>query len=146
MYKKHKFFLSVIAIFIFILSYILQINYVMIASESITIVSIVLAIYMTSFSNLVSSNLANIMKKKEDIHIKGKSQLGVLKTYLNMAIGIGINNIVIACCVLIFDDKFNWSVISPKLYYIISSVGFSMLGIDIFFMVLLYRFMVNRQL
>ena len=45
------------------------------------------------------------MQRKEDKIINGKSQLGVLKGYLNAAVGIGIINIVVSCISLILKDK-----------------------------------------
>ena len=61
MYKKHKIVLGIIVICCGILSYVFKVEYSVIASDGITVVSIVLAIYMTSFSGLVSSDLAKKM-------------------------------------------------------------------------------------
>ena len=90
MYKKHKVMLALIMVCCGILSYVFKVRYSIIASDGITVISIVLAIYMTSFSGLVSSELAKKMQRKEDKILNGKSQLGVLKSYLNAAVGIGI--------------------------------------------------------
>lgn len=146
MHKKHKIVLGIIVICCGILSYVFKVEYSVIASDGITVVSIVLAIYMTSFSGLVSSDLAKKMQRKEDKIINGKSQLGVLKGYLNAAVGIGIINIVVSCISLILKDKMIEIVNKNTVYYIVSAIGISTLAANLFLMFLLFRFMVNRQL
>ena len=101
---------------------------------------------VTSFSGLVSSDLAKKMQRKEDKIINGKSQLGVLKGYLNAAVGIGIINIVVSCISLILKDKMIEIVNKNTVYYIVSAIGISTLAANLFLMFLLFRFMVNRQL
>ena len=76
----------------------------------------------------------------------GKSQLGVLKGYLNAAVGIGIINIVVSCISLILKDKMIEIVNKNTVYYIVSAIGISTLAANLFLMFLLFRFMVNRQL
>lgn len=146
MYKKHKVMLALIMVCCGILSYVFKVRYSIIASDGITVISIVLAIYMTSFSGLVSSELAKKMQRKEDKILNGKSQLGVLKSYLNAAVGIGIINIVIACLSMILDDLMGAMVDKNIGYYIVSAVGMGTLAANLFLMFLLFRFMVNRQL
>ena len=78
MYKKHKIVLGIIVICCGILSYVFKVEYSVIASDGITVVSIVLAIYMTSFSGLVSSDLAKKIHRQEENIISGNSLLFVL--------------------------------------------------------------------
>ena len=99
---------------------------------------------MTSFSSLISSELAEKMKNKEDEFIKGKSQLGVLRTYLNLAVASGILNIMLGCIVLLYKDILKE--IYNTIYYLLSSIVFSTFGLNLTLMYLLYNFMVNRQL
>ncbi len=145
MYKEHKVVLFFISFCCGILSYIFKVDYSIIASEGITVVSIVLVIYMTSFSGLVSSKLANKMYRKEDKRIIGKSQLGVLKNYLNAAVGICIVNITVGCITLILDSLIG-EMQKNNIYYMISAFGTCTLAVNLLFMFLLFRFMVNRQL
>ena len=133
MYKKHKIVLGIIVICCGILSYVFKVEYSVIASDGITVVSIVLAIYMTSFSGLVSSDLAKKMQRKED-------------KIINAAVGIGIINIVVSCISLILKDKMIEIVNKNTVYYIVSAIGISTLAANLFLMFLLFRFMVNRQL
>lgn len=146
MYKKHKVMLGLITICCGIISFMFKVSYSIIASDGITVISIVLAIYMTSFSGLVSSGLAKKMQRKEDKILNGKSQLGVLKSYLNAAVGIGIINIFVGCITMILDDKMSGIVNKNIVYYLISALGMGTLVANLFLMYLLFRFMVNRQL
>lgn len=146
MYKRHRVIFFVLMFLLVLLSLGLHIDYAEIASDGITVVSIVLAIYMTSFSGLISSELADKMQRKEDSELRGKSQLGVLRNYLNAAVCIGIINIVVACASLILASKVE-NVVNRGLWYdIISACGTATLGGNIYLMFLLFRFMVNRQL
>lgn len=144
MYRKHRWKLGCVIILICLLSYLLKLDYSTVASEGITVVSIVLAIYMTSFSNLIASDLAEELKQIQDKEMKEKSQMGVLKGYLNIAVGTGIVNIVLGILVLTFEKKLGeeWFWV----YDLICSVGFASLGANIYMMYLLYKFMVNRQM
>ncbi len=65
---------------------------------------------------------------------------------MNVAVGIGIINIVISCISLIMKDKMIESVNENTAYYIVSAIGIGTLAANLFLMFLLFRFMVNRQL
>jgi len=146
MYKRHRVGLMLVIIILGLVSFCFKVDYAVIASDGITVVSIILAIYMTSFSGLVSSELAKKMQRKEDAELTGKSQLGVLKNYLNAAVCIGIVNIVIACITLIVFSKMELVIDKGCMYYLLSSCGSATLCGNIYLMFLLFRFMVNRQL
>ena len=88
MYGLHKTILVLVTLLCWGISFIFKVDYSIIASEGITIISIILAIYMTSFSSLVSSKLADKMSKTQDKQLRGKSELGVLKGYLNVAVSL----------------------------------------------------------
>lgn len=146
MYKKHRVMLVLVMLILGVISYLFSVDYADIASDGITVVSIILAIYMTSFSGLVSSDLAKKMQRKEDSELAGKSQLGVLRSYLNNAVFIGIINIIISCVALILASKMELVENKGALYYIVSACGCATLAGNIYLMFLLFRFMVNRQL
>ena len=146
MYKKHRVMLVLVILLFGAISYLFSVDYGDIASDGITVVSIILAIYMTSFSGLVSSDLAKKMQRKEDSELAGKSQLGVLRSYLNAAVCIGIINIIISCVATILASKMELVVNKGVVYYILSACGCATLAGNIYLMFLLFRFMVNRQL
>ena len=146
MYKKHRVMLVLVILLFGAISYLFSVDYADIASDGITVVSIILAIYMTSFSGLVSSDLAKKMQRKEDSELAGKSQLGVLRSYLNAAVCIGIINIIISCVATILASKMELVVNKGVVYYILSACGCATLAGNIYLMFLFFRFMVNRQL
>lgn len=146
MYKKHRVMLVLVILLFGAISYLFSVDYADIASDGITVVSIILAIYMTSFSGLVSSDLAKKMQRKEDSELAGKSQLGVLRSYLNAAVCIGIINIIISCVATILASKMELVGNKGVVYYILSACGCATLAGNIYLMFLLFRFMVNRQL
>lgn len=71
MYGLHKTILVLVTLLCWGISFIFKVDYSIIASEGITIISIILAIYMTSFSSLVSSKLADKMSKTQDKQLQG---------------------------------------------------------------------------
>lgn len=144
MYKSHKVYMSIIVIVLFITTFCEKIEYSKIAGDSITIISILLAVYLASFSSLITSDKVEKMKTKVDPKINTKSQLGVLKTYIDVAVASSILCILISCVVLLFPQ--NLTGICQMIYFIISSLGFSVLGTNIYLLILIYKFMSNRQL
>ena len=147
MYRIHKFFIGSIFLLTFLGIYYFDLNYKTIASDGITVVSIVLAIYMTSFSSLISSDLAEKMKNRHDKKIPRKSQLGVLRSYLNTAVAFGISNIVLSClCLLLERYQKKTGKAFDIAYKFLSSAGGATLAVNLFLMFLLYKFMVNRQM
>ena len=87
---------------------------------------------MTSFSSLVSSKLADKMSKTQDKQLRGKSELGVLKGYLNVAVKFGIVNIVIGCILLLMKNKLKANINRNIVYNILSATGISSLADNIF--------------
>lgn len=144
--EQIKFILLLITFLCFGISFIFKVDYSIIASDGITIISIILAIYMTSFSSLVSSELADKMSKTQDKQLLGKSELGVLKGYLNVAVKFGIVNIIIGCILLLMKNKLNANIAKNIVYNILSAAGISSLADNIFLIYVLFTFMINRQL
>ena len=132
MYKKHRVMLVLVILLFGAISYLFSVDYADIASDGITVVSIILAIYMTSFSGLVSSDLAKKMQRKEDSELAWKSQLGVLRSYLNAAVCIGIINIIISCVATILASKMELVVNKGVVYYILSACGCATLAGNIY--------------
>ena len=142
MYKKHKLIIIFGFISLFFISCYFELDYSKISSEGITIVSIALAVYIASFSSLTTSTLAKIMENKSDRRIPGKSELGVLEAYLQNAIALGLGCITMSCICKLLDKEF----LGEIGYKVLSSVGIALLGVNIIFIWLLFKFMLNRQL
>ena len=95
MYTRHK----IIGIIVFIMTaipcYFAEILYDNLAITAITVVSISVAIYIATMSALLGSPYADKLKSIRDSKIRGKSQLGVLATYLRIAGDCGVLTIFI---------------------------------------------------
>ena len=122
-------------------TFILSLDYRNVASENITIVSITLAVYMASFSTLVSSELLKNMKNKRDALIQTKTEFGVLKVYFKTAITFGIGNIVIGCCFLLVNYG-----IDCLIYRLASAAAIGFMVTNLLMVWLLFSFMLNKQL
>lgn len=146
MYGKHKLIIGIIFISVGVLSYFFCIDYSWIATEGITVVSIMIAVYMTSFSSIVSSKLGDILQRKVEKNSNCKSQLGILKEYLSFAVLAGIIDIILSCISIILSKETTNIIYQTKFYYLISAIGLATLGVNFFFLLLLFKFMINRQL
>lgn len=141
MYKKHRTVIVMLFILISVVGYLCGIKYELIASEVITIISIALAVYIASFSQLASSQLAKEMKVTSDKIIPGKSQLGVIAQYLKAALVFGLLSIVIRCTCLMKVIPENLIVTD-----VLSAIALGILSVNFVFIWLLFEFMINRQL
>lgn len=137
MYKKHKIIIFIAVFILFIIAFYYKIDASAFSSVNITLLSVNLITYIVSFSKLIPSEMAEKMKRTEDTEIKGKSQLGVLRAYLHTAVVTGILNIILNCILLIYNNN-------NTFYYILSAVAFSLLGLNLILMYLLYKFIINR--
>ncbi len=150
MYPKHKNIAIAMFFATIVVSYLLKLNFKAIASESISIVSIALAVYAISISNLVGSNLAKAMKATPDKIIKSKTQLGVLKTYIQSAMKVAISTLVISCLVKLIPEQTKEFMMEVPEYKtvmeVISAIGFGLFAIDFLFIWLIFDFITNRQM
>lgn len=139
-----------------LLTYIIDVDFSLIASETISVVSIALAIYTFSISTLVGSKFTKNLK--ENIH-KEKSdytQLDVLRIYFKNATTISIITIILSMFqklnINIFLLKINKILSSYKFFTFIdlsrifSSVCFAFLTLNFIFIWLIIKFVLNRQL
>ena len=83
MYGLHKTILVLVTLLCWGISFIFKVDYSIIASEGITIISIILAIYMTSFSSLLSSKLSDKMSKAKEF---GNGAKGIVVGFLIIGI------------------------------------------------------------
>ena len=96
MYSRHKAAGIIVFILTVILCYFAEILYDDLAITAITVVSISVAVYIATMSALLGSPYADKLKSVRDSKIRGKSQLGVLTTYLRVAGNWGILTIIIS--------------------------------------------------
>ncbi len=155
MYRYHKIILFITFIIIFLLTYLLKCNFQDIASECISIISIAMAIYAICISSLISSPLLEKLKLTLDKQIKHKTQLGVLKCYIQIAMIISILTIVFACISKLTSLKFENMILSKEilieifdklnLLQFFSSTCFALFALNFVFIWLIFIFIINRQ-
>lgn len=137
MYTRHK--AEGIALFIVatVLSYSASVSYEDLANAAITVVSISVAVYIAAMSALLGSPYANHLKAVVDKKIKGKSQLGVLATYLRAAGLCGTITIIISCLYLIPSPV----TVSFHIVRVLSSVSCGIFAVNILFLWIIFQFL-----
>lgn len=156
MYNEHKLKLIIDFAIIFFISFISNMNFSDLSSECIAIVSINLAIYTVCIGCLINSTLLIKMKNSKDKKIGGKTELGVLKTYMELAMKNSIITIVLACVykIRIFEipkcipmsDFITLIIKNQQFVRIFSSICFSFFSINFIFIWLIFIFIINKQM
>lgn len=144
MYPVHKRILACCFIATGLISFWLNIPFEKIASDSITIVSIAIAIYMTAITLLIGSKIVESMGKADDI-IKTKTKLGVLTVYLKSAVWTGIISIIDCCFLKMYADEYYHGIddvtqVFQIVYRIAASFGMALFVITLIFMILILYF------
>lgn len=138
LYKRHRILLVMLLLLSYITAWIYNIPFKLIASDTITLNSIAIAVYMTAITLMIGSKTADAMKKT-DYEIKTKTQMGVLLAYLKRAMLVGIFSILNSFAAKIYcNDQLLTQ--KPYIYKAISSTGFALLIVTIFYMWLIFRF------
>ena len=138
LYKRHRILLVILLLLSYTFAWSYNVPFKLIASDTITLNSIAIAVYMTAITLLIGSKTADAMKKP-DYEIKTKTQAGVLIAYLKRAMLVGIFSILDSFAVKMYCNE-ELLTQKPYVYKVISSVGFALLSLTIFFMWLIFRF------
>lgn len=150
MYLCHKFIIVIVFIIMMCVSYIFNLNFKLIASDGITIISIILAIYAISLGSLIESSLSEDLSKEVDSRIKTKTKLGVLKTYINNAIALGLITLILSCAIKLLPNSdfcINFkNFIKINIFNLISSICFSFLSLNFVYVWLVIKFILCRQI
>lgn len=150
MYSKHKKILCGIFILILISTYILKIDFQPIASDCISIVSFALAIYTICISSLIGSSLLEKLRSTVDIQFKDRTQLGVLKKYINNAMITAIITLIISCLIKLEIETSNKMILELmqkiNIQQLFSSICFSFFSLNFTFIIIIFIFIINRQI
>lgn len=148
MRKSDKTAAVILATLTIVISWLTHIDYNIIASEGLTLSSIVLAVYVAAILGLINTNLA---KKMAATQARAKSeftQLGQLVIYFKYASAYAIATIVISSITLLIPA--DPAEVSKRIFQIIiqclSPIGFTVYVLNLFFLAVILRFMLNRQL
>lgn len=155
MYRKHKYCIGITFGVIFVLTFILKLEFEDIASDCISIVSFALAIYAICISSLIRSPLLERLRGQVDSECTTRTQLGVIKAYIKNAMIVAVITLIMACmskleigldCSSIFQGERMQNIIDlihPMQLY--SSLCFSFFILNFVFIILIFVFIVSRQ-
>ena len=134
MYKRHKVSIAVCMALTIAGTFFLGIDYASIAEIAIT-----LAVYTSVASVLIGNPYAHKMKKVRDSEVKTKTSLGVIASYLRGAGLCSTATIVISTIYLFEVDGIR----NPTIYQVCSSLACGLFAVNILFMWLVFKFLVN---
>ena len=146
MYKRHSFIIILSGIIVFLGAWQLKLSYKVIASDSMTFVSIAIAVYMAAIALPLGDRVSDYMKN-QDKHIPTKTHMGVLCAYLKCAVFTGFISIIISCSVLVVsnitieeDNKIEVEKY-PLLCDILCAIGFSLFVVNMIFAAIIFKYM-----
>ena len=147
MSKKDKGLAFTLGLLVFATSFILEFNYVDIASEGLTLSSIVLAVYVAAMMGLIGSKLSE--KLASTPTADGEyTQLWILRAYFKNALIFAVATIVLSSLALLIPpiDPTAASYGHILTYRTASAFGLAVYAVNLFFMCATLKFMLNRQI
>lgn len=144
MYKAHKRILLVQIIATTAVAYYFDVPFNRVTSDSIAVVSIGIAVYLTAITLLIGSKIADSMREIDHI-IQTKTKLGVLIAYIRCAVLIGIASILDNCFLIVykFEEPEELEQVAKSwvnLYRMVSAIGVALFIATLIFMYLIFRF------
>ena len=126
-----------------------EIDYVAIASEVISIVSIASAVYFAAYAGIQrNEKFAEKLKRAVDPK-NGKSELYTINAYLKTALGVGIVSIICSIVMILFREQVSWYDMFQKnlkahIYYVLSACSLGLFVMNIPLMIRIVQFIVVR--
>lgn len=144
MERKHKVLLWFVAIAVAAVTFIFQLDYRDIASEGMTLSSIVLAVYIAAMMGIGGSKLG---KKLAAIPSKDPeyTQLWVLRRYFGNAVIATVVTITTSSVILLVPERLPEEPMSV-VYSLASSLSLAVYAVNLVFMGLIIKFILNRQI
>ena len=139
MERKDSILTVVIGIITAVCGYMFGLDYLKIAESGLTLSSIVLAVYIAAIIGLINSELAKRMKNTVATPRNDKTQLGVLVLYFKIAIFFSVGTI------LSFPNN-RESFIVVSIWSVLSVIGLVFYVENLVFLIIILRFMLNRQI
>ena len=152
MEQNHKRMAVWISILVFGVSFFYRWDFSVIASDSISIVSIALAIYTISISALIGSNFAKLLKDTPHPVLKDSTQLDVIIHYFKQATKTAILTLLLSLFIQLDHTFIMQRLNELKLLRTIdfgriySSLCFSCLVLNFIFIWIIFQFIINRQM
>ena len=146
MRKIDKVWCVLLIVVVSVVGYFMDIDYSKIASEGLTLSSIVLAVYVSAMIGLINTDLAKKMAKTLSAPKSEFTQLGQLTVYFKRASAYAVATIVISSIFLLIPEMEESSAVLDACLRLISVLGLVVYALNLMFMGLILRFMLNRQI
>ena len=146
MRKVDKVWCVLLTVLVSIVGYFLKIDYSKIASEGLTLASIVLAVYVSAMIGLINTDLAKKMANTLSAPKSEYTQLGQLTVYFKHASAYAVATIVISSIFLLVPELEVGSAVFDVCLRVLSVFGLVVYALNLMFMGLILRFMLNRQI
>lgn len=146
MRKIDRLWCTLLAVILGVLGYSLEIDYSKIASEGLTLSSIVLAVYVAAIIGLINTDLAKKMAKTLSAPKSEFTQLGQLTVYFRQASAYAIATIVISSIFLLIPELEVRNIVFDTCMRVLSILGLIVYALNLLFLGLILRFMLNRQI
>lgn len=144
MEKKHKILLWLIAVVVTACSYLFRLDYRNIASEGLSLTSIVLAVYVAAMMGLIGAKLGEKLAKLPAKNPE-YTQLWVLRKYFSNAVIVSVLTIVASSIILLLPERPECIPMSNA-YLLVSSLSLAVYAVNLVFMGFIMTFMLNRQI
>ena len=143
MEKMHKLLLGFTAVAVASCSYLLQLDYRSLASEGISLSSIVLAVYVAAMMGLIGAKLGQKLATSPSKDPE-YTQLWVLRGYFRDATILAMLTIVASSVILLLPEKIPAEFACA--YRLFSSVSMALCAVNLVFMGFIMMFILNRQI
>lgn len=144
MEKKHKILLWFVAVVVTACSYLFRLDYRNIASEGLSLASIVLAVYVAAMMGLIGANLSKKLANMPSANLE-YTQLWVLRRYFSNAVIVSVLTIIASSIILLLPERSACGPISNA-YMLLSSLSLALYAVNLVFMGLIVKFILNRQI
>lgn len=147
MSKRDKWLAFMLALLVAVIAFAFEFDYADIASEGLTLSSIVLAVYVAAMMGLIGSKLGE--KLASTPAANGEyTQLWILRAYFKNALIFAVTTIVLSSLALLIPP------IDPTTtrqgliltYRAASALGLAVYAVNLFYMCATLKFMLNRQI
>lgn len=144
MEKKHKILLWFVAVGVAVCSYLFRLDYRNIASEGMTLSSIVLAVYVAAMMGLIGAKLGEKLAKMPSKNPE-YTQLWVLRKYFGNAVIASVLTIIASSLILLLPERRECEPMSNA-YLLTSALSLAVYAVNLVYMGFIMEFMLNRQI
>ena len=147
MSKKDKWLAFLLAVLVAVIAFVFELDYADIASEGLTLSSIVLAVYVAAMMGLIGSKLGEKLASTPTTNGE-YTQLWILRAYFKNALIFSVATIVLSRLALLVPqlDPTNASRVLIVTYRVVSALSLAVYTANLFYVCVTLKFMLNRQI